>query len=83
MKAPSKVSLTKFQALQSLDSLQIGLVENGPWYVSSYSKLFVANLFPKVVNMWILGLLQIGTIYATSFGGFLGVRAVFGLFMGG
>ncbi|KAK5957848.1 hypothetical protein OHC33_001037 [Knufia fluminis] len=39
--------------------------------------------WPLVVNMWILGILQIATIYAPTFGGFLGVRALFGLFMGG
>lgn len=39
--------------------------------------------YPMVINMIILGLLQIGTIYAKTFNQFLGVRAVFGLFMGG
>ncbi|KAM7187169.1 Major facilitator superfamily domain containing protein [Naviculisporaceae sp. PSN 640] len=39
--------------------------------------------WPMVANMIILGLLQIGTIYASTFGAFLGVRALFGLFMGG
>lgn len=36
-----------------------------------------------VVNMLILGLLQIATIYSATFQQFLAVRALFGLFMGG
>lgn len=36
-----------------------------------------------VFNMIVLGVLQIGTIYAKSFNQFLAVRALFGLFMGG
>jgi MFS family permease len=36
-----------------------------------------------VLNMIILGLLQIATIYAATFNQFLAVRALFGLFMGG
>lgn len=39
--------------------------------------------WPLVVNMIVLGLLQIGTIYARNIGEFIGVRALFGLFMGG
>ena len=39
--------------------------------------------WPMVFNMIVLGLLQIATIYSTSFGQFLAVRALFGLFMGG
>jgi MFS family permease len=39
--------------------------------------------WPLVVNMIILGFLQIGTIYSGDFETFLGVRALFGLFMGG
>lgn len=39
--------------------------------------------WPMVANMIILGLLQIATIYSNTFGAFLGVRALFGLFMGG
>lgn len=39
--------------------------------------------WPMVVNMWVLGLLQVATIYCDSFSAFLGVRSVFGLFMGG
>lgn len=39
--------------------------------------------WPLVVNMIILGLLQIGTIYARNVGEFIAVRALFGLFMGG
>jgi MFS family permease len=33
--------------------------------------------------MWILGLLQIATIYCGTFQQFLAVRSLFGLFMGG
>jgi MFS-type transporter involved in bile tolerance (Atg22 family) len=39
--------------------------------------------WPMVLNMIILGLLQIATIYCGTFNQFLAVRALFGLFMGG
>ncbi|CAC9889556.1 unnamed protein product [Aureobasidium pullulans] len=39
--------------------------------------------WPMVANMIILGLLQIATIYSTTFNQFLAVRSLFGLFMGG
>ncbi|KAF2848453.1 carboxylic acid transport protein-like protein [Plenodomus tracheiphilus IPT5] len=39
--------------------------------------------WPMVVNMIILGLLQVATIYAGTFQQFLAVRSLFGLFMGG
>ena len=39
--------------------------------------------WPMVMNMIILGLLQIGTIYSRTFSEFLAVRSLFGLFMGG
>ncbi|CAK1360095.1 Carboxylic acid transporter protein [Cercospora beticola] len=39
--------------------------------------------WPMVANMIILGILQIATIYSTTFGQFLAVRSLFGLFMGG
>ncbi|KAK0652594.1 major facilitator superfamily domain-containing protein [Cercophora newfieldiana] len=39
--------------------------------------------WPMVFNMIVLGVLQIATIYSTTFGQFLAVRALFGLFMGG
>lgn len=39
--------------------------------------------WPMVANMIILGLLQIATIYSKTFGAFLAVRSLFGLFMGG
>ncbi|KAI6854699.1 carboxylic acid transport protein [Hortaea werneckii] len=39
--------------------------------------------WPMVANMIILGVLQIATIYSVTFQQFLGVRALFGLFMGG
>jgi len=39
--------------------------------------------WPMVVNMIILGLLQIATIYSQTFQQFLAVRSLFGLFMGG
>ncbi|KAG6030531.1 hypothetical protein E4U41_007812 [Claviceps citrina] len=39
--------------------------------------------WPMVANMMILGLLQVATIYSTSFSQFLAVRSLFGLFMGG
>ncbi|KAK3377580.1 major facilitator superfamily domain-containing protein [Podospora didyma] len=39
--------------------------------------------WPMVVNMIVLGVLQIATIYSKTFPQFLAVRALFGLFMGG
>ncbi|KAF2841275.1 MFS general substrate transporter [Patellaria atrata CBS 101060] len=39
--------------------------------------------WPMVINMIVLGILQIGTIYSTTFSQFLAVRSLFGLFMGG
>ncbi|KAK1835757.1 general substrate transporter [Podospora conica] len=39
--------------------------------------------WPMVVNMVVLGALQVATIYCGTFGRFLAVRALFGLFMGG
>ncbi|EEH37491.1 carboxylic acid transport protein [Paracoccidioides lutzii Pb01] len=39
--------------------------------------------WPMVVNMLVLGFLQIATIYSTTFQQFLAVRSLFGLFMGG
>ncbi|KAG6997606.1 hypothetical protein G7Y79_00039g075680 [Physcia stellaris] len=39
--------------------------------------------WPMVVNMIVLGCLQIATIYSNTFQQFLAVRSLFGLFMGG
>ncbi|KAK7032168.1 hypothetical protein VNI00_013342 [Paramarasmius palmivorus] len=39
--------------------------------------------WPMVINMIVLGLLQIATIYSKTFQQFLAVRSLFGLFMGG
>jgi MFS family permease len=39
--------------------------------------------WPMVLNMTILGVLQIGTTFSGTLGSFLAVRAIFGLFMGG
>ncbi|KIX10498.1 uncharacterized protein Z518_01581 [Rhinocladiella mackenziei CBS 650.93] len=39
--------------------------------------------WPMIVNMVILGLLQVATIYSATFAQFLAVRSLFGLFMGG
>ncbi|SMR51369.1 unnamed protein product [Zymoseptoria tritici ST99CH_1E4] len=39
--------------------------------------------WPMVINMIVLGILQIATIYSRTFGQFLAVRSLFGLFMGG
>lgn len=39
--------------------------------------------WPMVVNMIVLGVLQIATIYSSTFQQFLAVRSLFGLFMGG
>ena len=39
--------------------------------------------WPLVINMLVVGLLQIATIYSRTFHQFLAVRSLFGLFMGG
>ncbi|KJZ74506.1 hypothetical protein HIM_06102 [Hirsutella minnesotensis 3608] len=39
--------------------------------------------WPMVFNMIVLGILQIATIYSSTFSQFLAVRSLFGLFMGG
>lgn len=39
--------------------------------------------WPMVINMIVLGVLQIATIYSKTFQQFLAVRSLFGLFMGG
>jgi MFS family permease len=39
--------------------------------------------WPMVVNMIVLGLLQMGTIYSATYAQFLAVRSLFGLAMGG
>lgn len=39
--------------------------------------------WPMVVNMLVLGALQVATIYSVTFQQFLAVRSLFGLFMGG
>jgi MFS family permease len=39
--------------------------------------------WPMVVNMIVLGVLQVATIYSYTFQQFLAVRSLFGLFMGG
>lgn len=39
--------------------------------------------WPMVLNMIVLGVLQIATIYSHTFQQFLAVRSLFGLFMGG
>ncbi|KAK4446621.1 major facilitator superfamily domain-containing protein [Podospora aff. communis PSN243] len=39
--------------------------------------------WPMVINMVVLGLLQIATIYSITFSQFLAVRSLFGFFMGG
>lgn len=53
----------------------------------NWLSLLNTNLDPvtlfQVMNMIILGVLQIATIYSTTFSQFLAVRSIFGLFMGG
>ncbi|SPO37183.1 related to carboxylic acid transport protein [Pseudozyma flocculosa] len=39
--------------------------------------------WPMVINMFIIGALQVGTVYARTFNEFLAVRALFGIGMGG
>ncbi|CCU80891.1 unnamed protein product [Blumeria hordei] len=43
----------------------------------------IGRKWPMVLNMILLGLLQIATIYCKTLGQLLGVRSLFGLFMGG
>jgi MFS family permease len=44
---------------------------------------YYGRKYPLVINMWCLGALQVASIYCKTFNQFLGVRALFGLFMGG
>ena len=44
---------------------------------------YFGRKWPLVFNMWGLGALQVASIYCKDFNTFLGVRAVFGLLMGG
>lgn len=39
--------------------------------------------WPMIIDLWILAVLQIGTAYAPTYGAFIGVRALFGIAMGG
>ncbi|PWN32944.1 MFS general substrate transporter [Meira miltonrushii] len=44
---------------------------------------YFGRKYPLVLNMWLLGALQVGSIYCRTFNEFLAVRALFGLCMGG
>ena len=44
---------------------------------------YFGRKYPMVLNMFLLGALQIGSIYATTFNQFLATRALFGIAMGG
>ncbi|MCO5585446.1 hypothetical protein L7F22_039379 [Adiantum nelumboides] len=44
---------------------------------------YFGRKYPLVLNMWLLGALQVGSIYCRNFNEFLAVRALFGLCMGG
>lgn len=70
-----------------LDESAEGLVEAPNYDVHLDSTLSQTLTFlllvHRVINMIVLGVLQIATIYAATFQQFLAVRALFGLFMGG
>lgn len=44
---------------------------------------YFGRKYPLTINMWILGALQVGSIYAPNWNTFLAIRALFGLGMGG
>lgn len=44
---------------------------------------YFGRKYPMVLNMFMLGALQVGSIYARTFGQFLAARALFGICMGG
>ncbi|KAL2011940.1 hypothetical protein VTN00DRAFT_4658 [Thermoascus crustaceus] len=39
--------------------------------------------WPMIVNLWVLAVLQVGTAFANTYAGFIAVRALFGVAMGG
>lgn len=39
--------------------------------------------WPMIIDLWVLAALQIGTAYAPTYAAFIGVRAIFGIAMGG
>ncbi|PWN43873.1 MFS general substrate transporter [Ceraceosorus guamensis] len=44
---------------------------------------YYGRKWPFAINMWLLGILQIATVYAESYGTFVAVRSLFGVAMGG
>ncbi|RDA88639.1 hypothetical protein CP532_5894 [Ophiocordyceps camponoti-leonardi (nom. inval.)] len=71
-KTDVSVAITLTLMLRSVGAVFFGLAGDG-W----------GRKWPMVVNMLVLGALQVATIYCTSYAQFLAVRSLFGLFMGG
>ncbi|CEH12268.1 hypothetical protein CBOM_00268 [Ceraceosorus bombacis] len=44
---------------------------------------YYGRKWPFAINMWLLGVLQIATVYTESYGTFVAVRSLFGVAMGG
>jgi len=69
-------------ALLSSVSLVITGEGNGPCNPTpprNRQTAYLMQLWHRVINMFIIGILQIGTIYAKNYGQFLAVRSLFGL----
>ncbi|RCI09422.1 hypothetical protein L249_3753 [Ophiocordyceps polyrhachis-furcata BCC 54312] len=71
-KTDVSVAITLTLLLRSVGAVFFGLAGDG-W----------GRKWPMVVNMLVLGALQVATIYCASYAQFLAVRSLFGLFMGG
>lgn len=66
------LSITLTLLFRSLGALIIGMLAD-----------MFGRKWPLVINLWILAVLQIATAYAPTYGAFIGVRTLFGIFMGG
>ncbi|RDA95903.1 hypothetical protein CP533_5206 [Ophiocordyceps camponoti-saundersi (nom. inval.)] len=71
-KTDISLAITLTLMLRSVGAVFFGLASDG-W----------GRKWPMVVNMLVLGALQIATIYCSTYAQFLAVRSLFGLFMGG
>jgi MFS family permease len=44
---------------------------------------YMGRKYPMIINCFLMGILQVATIYSTSIASFLATRALFGIAMGG
>ncbi|PWN52764.1 MFS general substrate transporter [Violaceomyces palustris] len=71
-KTDVSTSITLTLLLRSLGAVVFGIAAD-----------FYGRKWPMVLNMFIIGALQIGTVYASTYNQFLAVRSLFGIGMGG